>query len=78
MRMWLSGRRVGLFQSSPFRRNVGGQGTLMFTGGKRAENYRRNRAHVEAAYGPHLAALHGTIEGLNSGLLRRIDSAVPR
>lgn len=76
MRMWLSGRRVGLFASSPFRRNVGGQGTLMFSGGIRAENYRRNKVRVEEAYGPHLDALHVSIRELNEGLLTRMDAAV--
>lgn len=78
LRMWLSGRRVGLFATEPFRRNVGGQGTMMFTGGKRSENYKRNQAHVERTFAGHIDAVHETIRGLNAGLLTRMDAAVTR
>jgi len=72
MRMWLSGRQVGLFGTAPFRRNVGGQGTLLFTGGTRAANYQRNKLHVEETFGPHLDSVHNTITELNAGLLPRL------
>lgn len=71
MRMWGTGRRVALFGTEPFRRNVGGQGTLMFSGGKRAENYKRNRAYVERTYGPGIDRLHDEITALNAGLAVR-------
>ncbi len=75
LRAWLSGRQVGVYRSSPFRRRVGGQGTLMFTGGKRAENYRRNQAYVERTYGGEVEALHRRIAELNDGLRTHQDVA---
>ncbi|MEZ5081815.1 MAG: glycosyltransferase [Thermoleophilia bacterium] len=71
LRSWLSGRQVGMYVSSSFRRQVGGQGSVIFSGGKRAENYQRNKAYVERTYGEHIADVHRTIADLNRRLPER-------
>lgn len=68
LRAWLSGKQVGISCTAPFRRRVGGQGTLMFTGGKRAENYRKNQAYVVETYGPVVDDVHRAVAALNLGL----------
>ena len=71
LRAWVSGLQVGLYETEPFERNVGGRGTMLFGGGKRAENWRRNRRYVEGQFGSQLDSVHRTIGELNRQLAPR-------
>jgi GT2 family glycosyltransferase len=71
LRAWVSGLQVGLYETDPFERNLGGQGTKLFGGDKRAENWRKNRTYVGARFGPQLDSLHRTIDELNRRLVPR-------
>lgn len=71
LRAWLSGFQVGLYQAESFERNIGGQGTKLFSGGKRGENWYKNRMYVGAQYQARLDSVHQTIEELNRQLVPR-------
>jgi GT2 family glycosyltransferase len=76
LRAWLSGRHVGVYESAAFERNVGGQGTMMFTGSKRVDNYVKNFRYVKGTYGDQIDSIRSLIEELNRGLVGRPDSLV--
>lgn len=71
LRTWLAGRYVGVYESEPFERNIGGQGTVMFGGAKRHENYGKNSRHTKARFEDRLDELRRTIKDLNKGLVPR-------
>jgi GT2 family glycosyltransferase len=75
LRAWSSGMQVGLFESAAFRRNVGGQGTMMFSGSKRRDNYRANLARVDDAYAEDFSAIRTRIDELNLELARAVGAA---
>jgi GT2 family glycosyltransferase len=75
LRAWFSGRHVGLYQSGAFERNVGGQGTVMFTGSKRWDNWKKNLEHVQRNFADRMDPIRRTIEDLNHSLAHRSDFA---
>jgi GT2 family glycosyltransferase len=75
VRAWLAGYQVGLYESAPFARNVGGQGTIVFAPESRDSNYLRNRAIVGERYRGRIAPVRAAIEGLNQGLTPRTMGA---
>ena len=68
LRAWSSGRRVGVYESDDFQRNIGGQGTIMFTGSKRSENFDKNLAHVRGTFADKVSSIRQTINRLNDEL----------
>lgn len=77
LRAWIAGRRVGLYESGTFTRNVGGQGTMMFTGSKRSENFSKNLAFVERTYAGEIDAVQRTVAELNDALTPRPPGLPP-
>jgi GT2 family glycosyltransferase len=73
LRAWTSGRHVGLYETAPFDRNVGGQGTVLYSGAKRFENWSKNGRHVERSFGAQMSSIHRTLAELNSSLSRRLE-----
>jgi GT2 family glycosyltransferase len=72
MRAWLAGYQVGVYASPAFERNVGGQGTMIYSGSSRAANYLKNRDYVYATYANKIASIRKTIGDLNNkGLVHR-------
>jgi glycosyltransferase involved in cell wall biosynthesis len=71
LRAWLSGRQVAVYESEPFARNVGGQGTVMFGGTKRHDNWKKNLLRVQAAFADRIDSIRHTINELNNALARR-------
>jgi hypothetical protein len=68
LRAWTAGLRVGLFGCDGFRRNVGGQGTVMFGNAKRFDNYWANLRRVEREYADRSSAIRRRVEELNHEL----------
>lgn len=73
LRAWLAGRHVGLYTSDAFERNVGGQGTTMFNGSKRWDNFDKNLVHVRRTHADRIGLVRSTIDDLNQGLVGRPD-----
>jgi GT2 family glycosyltransferase len=71
MRAWLAGHQVGVYSSAPFERNVGGQGTMIYSSESKWANYGKNREYVYRTYGNKIASIRKTIGNLNKGLIRR-------
>lgn len=71
VRAWLAGHQVGVYESAPFARNVGGKGTFMFSPQSRNANYLRNREIVDARYADRIAPVRAEIEALNKQLVPR-------
>ncbi len=72
LRAWCAGRQVGAFESDPFDRHVGGQGTMMFAGSKLYDNYRRNLKHVERTFAHKSHSIRRMVDELNGGLAPRL------
>lgn len=71
LRTWFSGRHVGVYESDLFERNIGGQGTVMFSGSKREDNYRKNLKRVQSTSADRIGSVRRTVDELNKGLVRR-------
>jgi GT2 family glycosyltransferase len=71
LRAWLAGHQVGVYSSAAFERNVGGQGTMIYSGNSRSANYLKNREYVYGAYRGKIASVREIIGNLNKGLIRR-------
>jgi GT2 family glycosyltransferase len=71
LRAWLSGRHVGVYESEAFDRHIGGQGTVMFTGSKRYENFQKNLKYVQRTFGNRFDLVRSTVKDLNQELLCR-------
>jgi GT2 family glycosyltransferase len=69
LRAWFSGRHVGVYESEAFERHIGGQGTVMFTGSKRNENFHKNLKHVQRTFGDRFDLVRRTVNDLNQELL---------
>ena len=76
LRAWLSGRQVGVYESEPFQRHVGGQGTMMFTGSKRSDNYRKNLKHVHRTFADRIGSIRCMVGDLNQNLVCRQDVSI--
>jgi GT2 family glycosyltransferase len=73
MRAWLAGYQVGVYSSAAFERNVGGQGTMIYSGDSRSANYAKNRDYVYSTYGSKIASIRKTIGDLNNKSLVHRD-----
>ena len=73
LRAWVSGRQVGAYESEAFKRNVGGQGTVMFANSTRWNNYLKNLKHVERTFADRFGSVRRTIDDLNQDLVPRPD-----
>jgi len=71
LRAWLSGRQVGAYESEPFQRGVGGQGTIMFANQQRSEGFKRNWKYVQEACASRIGGIQSTVSDLNARLARR-------
>ena len=71
LRAWLSGRHVGIYESEAFDRNIGGKGTMMFTGSKRFDNYDKNLKHVHRTFADRIESVRSIINELNQSLVGR-------
>ena len=71
LRAWLADHQVGVYNSAAFERNVGGQGTMLYSSGSRSANYLKNRDYVYNTYGSKIASIREIIGDLNKGLIRR-------
>lgn len=69
LRAWLAGYHVAVYGPAPFRRYVGGQGTLMFGGETRARNLMRSFERLHGCYGARAAGIDATADALNAQLL---------
>ena len=68
LKAWLSGRQVGVYESDAFERNIGGQGTTMFTGTKRWDNFDTNRKLMQRLHAGHIGEVRRKIDALNETL----------
>ena len=73
LRAWFSGRHVGVYESDAFERNIGGKGTVMFSGPKRLDNWKKNLRHVRGTFADRIDSVRRAIEDLNQGLICRSD-----
>lgn len=71
VRAWLAGYQVGVYSSAAFERNVGGQGTMIYSSDSRSANYLKNRDYVYSTYVNKIAPIRKTIANLNKGLIPR-------
>jgi GT2 family glycosyltransferase len=71
IKAWIAGKQVGVYESDPFERNVGGQGTTMFTGTKRWDNFDMNRKRMQRLHADHIGSIRGKIDALNATLPAR-------
>lgn len=71
IRAWLAGYQVGVYSSGEFERNVGGQGTMIYSSDSRSANYLKNRDYVYRTYRSKIAPVREIIGNLNKGLIRR-------
>lgn len=68
LRAWLAGHHVALFGPVPFRRYVGGQGTLMFGQATRERNLAHSFAMIQRQYGDRAPAIDAMVDALNQSL----------
>jgi hypothetical protein len=68
LRAWLAGHQVAVCGPLPFRRYVGGQGTVMFGAETRARNLLRSFARMQREYGDRVAAIDAAADALNGSL----------
>jgi GT2 family glycosyltransferase len=68
LRAWLAGHQVALCGPMPFRRYVGGQGTVMFGAETRTRNLLRSFARLQREYGDRAAAIDAEVDSLNASL----------
>ena len=71
LRAWFSGRQVGVYETAAFERHVGGQGTMMFTGSKRSDNYNKNLKHVYHTFADRIGSVRQLCNELNQSLVNR-------
>jgi GT2 family glycosyltransferase len=75
IRAWLAGYQVALYESAPFTRNVGRQGTIVFDPKSRIANSVRNHAIVTERYRGRIAPVRAAIEELNRWLPPRATAS---
>lgn len=68
LRAWLAGYQVAVFGPVPFRRYVGGQGTVMFGKDERERNLARSFALVQRTYGGQVLEIDAAADRLNREL----------
>lgn len=75
LRAWFSGRQVGVYETGAFERHIGGQGTFMFTGSKRSDNYNKNLKHIHHTFADRIGEVRHRVDELNQGVVCR--SVIP-
>ncbi len=68
LRAWLAGHQVAVCGPMPFRRYVGGQGTVKFGAETRARNLLRSFARLQRDYGDRVAPIDAAAAALNASL----------
>jgi hypothetical protein len=68
LRAWLAGYHVAVCGPMPFRRYVGGQGTVMFGADARSRNLLRSFAGLQRDYKDRVAAIDAAADALNASL----------
>lgn len=68
LRAWLAGYQVAVLGPVPFRRYVGGQGTVMFGKDERERNLAGSFAQLQQTYAGRVLEIDDTAERLNRGL----------
>jgi hypothetical protein len=68
IRAWQAGHRVAVFGPVPFRRYVGGQGTLMFGQAERERNLARSFRRLQREQADRIAAIDAAADALNRQL----------
>jgi len=68
VRAWLAGWQVAVYGPPPFRKYVGGQGTLMFGRKARWRNLRDNARRIQRQYADRVASIRSATEQLNAEL----------
>ena len=68
LRAWLAGHHVAVCGPMPFRRYVGGQGTVLFGAESRARNLLRSFARLQREYGDRVSAIDAEVDSLNAAM----------
>jgi hypothetical protein len=69
LRAWLAGHQVAVYGPAPFRRYVGGQGTMMFGRETRERNLSRSFILIQQQYADRVARIDSEAAALNQALL---------